>query len=125
MIRWPRSGRGVRDCGASWLHSRSYTAYASNAASRRRSLEPGGCANQQVRELRAVGAVPGGEHQRQRATALFASQVDLRGPATSGLAQAVVGGFFIGLAAVVRLLVGVVAGTGGVLVGAVDRGVHR
>jgi hypothetical protein len=63
--------------------------------------------------------MPGGEHQNQQATALFAGQVDLPGPATSGLAQAVVGGFLTRLAGWFDLLVGVVAGTGGVLVGAV------
>ncbi|GAA4549627.1 hypothetical protein GCM10023175_38020 [Pseudonocardia xishanensis] len=63
-----------------------------------------------------------GDQRGELAATLFAGQVDLRGPAAAGTAQAVVGRFVAGR---LGLLLRTASGSGGVLVGAVDRGVDR
>ena len=47
-------------------------------------------------ELRAVPALPGGDHDRQRFLALLNGQVDLGGQAAAGPAQRVIGGLIPG-----------------------------
>jgi hypothetical protein len=47
-------------------------------------------------ELRAVPALPRGDHDRQRLLALFAAQVDLGRQAAAGAAQPVISRFITG-----------------------------
>src|SRR5436305_2242932 len=47
-------------------------------------------------ELRAVTALPGGDHDGQRLLALLTRQVDFGGPAAAGAAQAMIGGLLTG-----------------------------
>ena len=54
--------------------------------------------------------------------ALFAGQVDLRGQPAAGTAQPVIGGFVTGW---LELVVGMMAGDGGVLMSAGNGGVDR
>lgn len=77
---------------------------------------------QQRDHLEAVTSLTGREQQRQRFPALFAGQVDRRGHPAPTTPQRVIIGFVAGW---FDLGIGSMAGSGGVLMSPVDRGIYR